>query len=74
VSFALRWHGAKPALLWEVPVGASVRASCIDGSWTGNGGAGEALLAAIDPTRLLPLRTVSGSDPGVKVDDPGSFS
>jgi hypothetical protein len=74
VSFALRWHGAKPALLWEVPVGASVRASGIDGSWTGNGGAGEALLAAIDPTRLLPLRTASGSDPGVKVDDPGSFS
>jgi hypothetical protein len=74
VSFALRWHGAKPALLWEVPAGASVRASGIDGSWTGNGGAGEALLAAIDPTRLLPLRTVSGSDPGVKVDDPGSFS
>jgi len=73
VSFALRWHGARPALLWEIPVGAWVRASGIDGSWTGNGGAGEALLAAIDPTRLLPLRTASGSDPGVIVDDPGSF-
>ena len=74
VSFALRWHGARPALLWEVPVGASVRAPGLDGSWASSGGAGEALLAEIDPTRLLPLRTASGADPGVIVDEPGSFT
>jgi hypothetical protein len=74
VSFALRWHGAKPALLWDVPAGTSVRAPGLDESWTSGGGAGEALLAEIDPTRLLPLRTTSGSDPGVIVDEPGSFT
>jgi hypothetical protein len=74
VSFALRWHGAKPALLWEAPDGASVRAPALDGSWTARGASGEALLAEIDPTRLLPLRTATGTDLGVIVDEPGSFT
>jgi hypothetical protein len=74
VSFAVRWHGARPALLWDVPVGVEVAAPGLDPSWNGAGGAGEMLLAEIDPTRLLPLRTANGADPGVVVEEPGSFT
>jgi hypothetical protein len=74
VSFALRWHGAGPALLWDVPVGMRVRAPGLDQSWEAAGGAGEALLTEIDPTRLLPLNTATRSDPGIRVEEPGSFT
>jgi hypothetical protein len=74
VSFALRWHGARPALLWDVPLGMRVRAPSLDQSWEAAGGAGEALLTEVDATRLLPLNTATGSDPGVIVDEPGSFT
>jgi hypothetical protein len=78
VSFALRWHGVRPALLWDVPAGLRVRASSLDPAWEGVGSAGEALLTEIDPTRLLPLGTARGSgpgsEPGVIVEEPGSFT
>lgn len=74
VSFALRWHGARPALLWEVPASMRVSARGLDPSWEGSGGASEALLAEIDPTRLLPLRAAAVSDPGVAVEEPESFT
>jgi hypothetical protein len=53
VSAALRWHGHRPAVLWEIqPVlGAAgsvvpeVRTPSLDPSWRGEGWAGEALLA-----------------------------
>jgi hypothetical protein len=48
VSFALRWHGERPALLWSVDgaVGPlTVRAPAIDPSWSSTEPAGEALLA-----------------------------
>lgn len=77
VSFALRWHGTRPALLWDVPATLRVRAPMLDPAWEAIGNAGEALLAEIDPTRLLPLGDQSkpdpGSRPGVIVDEPGSF-
>jgi len=77
VSFALRWHGTRPALLWDVPVDLRVHAPVLDPAWKGVGNAGEALLAEIDPTRLLPLATSPASAPearpGVIVDEPGSF-
>ncbi len=44
VSFALRWHGERPALLWDAPTGLSVTASLLDPHWRTSGGAGEALL------------------------------
>ena len=44
VSFALRWHGARPALLWDGPAGTALR--CRSTRMVGGGGAGEALLAA----------------------------
>jgi hypothetical protein len=55
VSAALRWHGRRPAVLWEVDpvlgaVGSAVpevRAPSLDPSWRGEGWAGEALLAQL---------------------------
>ena len=75
LSFALRWHGARPALLWDAPPGLRVMAPSLDAAWAGGSGAGEALLAEIDATRLLPLQTAPPDlgDIGVVVDDPGSF-
>jgi hypothetical protein len=46
VSFALRWHGARPALLWDVPPGSLVRAPVLDSGWSSRDAAGEALLTA----------------------------
>ncbi|MEY2474177.1 MAG: hypothetical protein QOK28_3506 [Actinomycetota bacterium] len=50
VSFALRWHGEKPALLWEAPPARrrrariTLRASALDPDWSTTDQAGEALL------------------------------
>ena len=45
-SYALRWHGARPALLWEAPPGVRLRAPGLDPTWASDDRAGEALLAA----------------------------
>jgi hypothetical protein len=47
VSFAVRWHGTRPALLWEVPAGTPVRAPGLDPAWSSNEPAGETLLAGV---------------------------
>jgi hypothetical protein len=46
VSFAVRWHGERPALLWEAPHNVELRAPALDPSWSARGGSGDALLAA----------------------------
>ncbi len=46
VSFALRWHGDHPALLWEAPRHVTLRASALDPAWTTTDQEGEALLGA----------------------------
>ena len=50
LSFSLRWHGSRPALLWDVeePTGVALelRCSAIDPMWRGEGSKGEALLQA----------------------------
>jgi hypothetical protein len=46
VSFAIRWHGERPALLWESTHAGVVRCPGLDPSWRGTGMKGEALLAA----------------------------
>lgn len=51
VSFAVRWHGERPALLWEAPEGIRLTASRLDPLWEASGGSGEALLGAPDLTR-----------------------
>ena len=34
VSYSVRWHGDRPALLWEVPPGVPLRAPGLDPGWT----------------------------------------
>ena len=50
LSYALRWHGERPALLWEVvtpegdDVPVTLRAPALDPTWAAEGARGEALL------------------------------
>ncbi|MDQ1521977.1 MAG: hypothetical protein QOI55_3050 [Actinomycetota bacterium] len=46
VSFAVRWHGERPALLWDAPEGVVLRTPVLDPTWSAKGGSGDALLAA----------------------------
>jgi hypothetical protein len=46
VSYAVRWHGERPALLWECDrAGVTLRAPGLDPTWSTRQQAGEALLA-----------------------------
>ncbi|MDZ4826115.1 MAG: hypothetical protein SGJ13_06565 [Actinomycetota bacterium] len=45
LSYAVRWHGARPALLWDAPAGIELRTPVLDPAWSAPGGAGETLLA-----------------------------
>ena len=71
-SFAVRWHGARPALLWDAPKGFTVRAPALDPLWSSTEPVGETLLAE-PPTGLLALgdREVRT---GTAVDAPEQFS
>ncbi|MGD9754698.1 MAG: hypothetical protein AB7W59_27220 [Acidimicrobiia bacterium] len=76
LSFALRWHGERPALLWQVderPGASSVRLRCpaIDPAFSSSERRGEALLAApaTRPDATRPHDTADGLQPP----DPGSF-
>jgi hypothetical protein len=44
VSYSVRWHGDRPALLWEVPDGVRVTAPGLDPTWSSSEPRGEALL------------------------------
>ncbi len=48
LSAAVRWHGARPALLWEVDGTNDITLTCLslDATWSANGRRGDALLAA----------------------------
>jgi hypothetical protein len=48
LSYAVRWHGERPALLWEVngPPGLRLTGGGADPSWSTTEASGEALLAA----------------------------
>jgi hypothetical protein len=50
LSFAVRWHGPRPALLWELESHAPVvlRAPGLDPSWSSSERRGEVLLASFD--------------------------
>jgi hypothetical protein len=52
LSFALRWHGERPALLWQFDgdgMPPRLTAGGLDPAWSGAGRRGEALLAPIPP-------------------------
>ncbi len=77
VSFALRWHGTRPAVLWEVLAaeGADLdrppvlRAPAIDPSWSAEGWQGEALLGEVPPPEsVVSLRGAVG---GASLPAPG---
>jgi hypothetical protein len=46
LSYAVRWHGPNPALLWEGPDGVTLRAPGLDPTWSTDASAGETLLVA----------------------------
>jgi len=72
LSFAVRWHGVRPALLWDAPEGVELRVPALDPGWSTADRAGETLLA--EPPRLL-LSLAAGDPPrGETVDAPGQFS
>ena len=51
VSCSVRWHGDRPALLWDVPAGVEVRAPGLDPAWSSREPAGETLLGRRPPSR-----------------------
>jgi len=70
VSFAIRWHGERPAVLWEVIPGPGVdpsglgpkfTAPGLDTAWSAQGWTGDALLAPIGPVVLTEASQASGS-------------
>jgi hypothetical protein len=71
-SFALRWHGARPAVLWDVPPGTTVRAPALDPAWSSDDPVGETLLAE-PPTSLLAMGE-RAAVAGTNVDAPEQFS
>jgi hypothetical protein len=72
LSFAVRWHGARPALLWDAPAGVELRVPSLDPAWTSKEPAGETLLAE-PPVALLPMGTQERTV-GEPVDAPGQFT
>jgi hypothetical protein len=70
-SFALRWHGARPALLWDAPPDCRVTTPRLDATWSSREQTGETLLA--EPTGALLAMGTRATD-GAAVDAPESFS
>jgi len=50
VSFAVRWHGDRPALLWECEAPVILRAPSLDATWHSSDQRGEALLSGVSAT------------------------
>jgi hypothetical protein len=53
VSYAIRWHGDRPALLWDSPGGVTLRAPALDPEWSTTDPSGEALFTSgsVEPER-----------------------
>jgi hypothetical protein len=51
VSCSVRWHGDRPALLWEGPDDTTFTAPGLDPGWSSSEARGEALLASFTPRR-----------------------
>jgi hypothetical protein len=70
-AFALRWHGERPAVLWEIesagpPAGPPpvLTAPALDPSWRATGWVGEALLSPVAaPADLVPATSTGGGSP-----------
>ena len=79
-SFALRWHGERPALLWEVEppedhsgdeTAPTWRAPQLDPDWVGRGWSGETLLARVEPPAGVEptLLTADHMQSGQRIED-----
>jgi hypothetical protein len=88
VSYAVRWHGDRVALLWEVDphpgvAGVRLTAPGLDPSWSTADARGEALLGPVPPPPApppgpdgghAPPATVAAADPAPPPADGGSFA
>jgi hypothetical protein len=48
VSYSVRWHGDRAALLWELPPGAHAQVPALDPNWSTGAARGETLLAPVE--------------------------
>jgi hypothetical protein len=71
VSFAVRWHGERPALLWDAPAGVRLRAPVLDPEWSARGGQGETLLRAWPTAAPTSPATADEQEPAIA--EGGSF-
>jgi hypothetical protein len=71
-SFAIRWHGARPALLWDVAAGYTVRVPALDPAWSSADASGETLLAE-PPSQLLAMGERAAMS-GSQIDAPEQFT
>ncbi|MCB0994704.1 MAG: hypothetical protein KDB21_06420 [Acidimicrobiales bacterium] len=70
LSWAVRWHGERPALLWELdtggrpdpPGGVALRIPALDPTWSDRRPRGEALLGAVADARLEPAPLRRGDE------------
>jgi hypothetical protein len=72
ISFAVRWHVSRPALLWDAPAGVELRVPALDPAWSSTVAAGEVLLA--EPPKPLLAMGARDRSAGTPVSAPGQFS
>jgi hypothetical protein len=73
VSFAVRWHGARPALLWQAGTAVPLTCPRLDPSWSTDEPRGEALLAPVGlPGVVQPL--AGQQTPAAGADEGGTFA
>jgi hypothetical protein len=72
ISFALRWHGSRPAVLWDAPDGVELRAPALDPAFASTVAEGETLLA--EPPKPLLAMGAGDRSAGTAVPAPGQFS
>ena len=72
ISFAVRWHGPRPALLWDAPPGVQLCAPALDPAWVSTVAVGETLLA--EPPKALLAMGAGDRSAGTPMTAPGQFS
>ncbi len=71
LSYAVRWHGARPALLWELEPragatsGVTLRIPGLDPGWSTRELRGDALLAEVEPPEGFDVVTVVAEHPDI---------
>lgn len=72
ISYAIRWHGTRPALLWELephgPAPVLLRVPGLDPDWSSHEPKGEALLGEVEPPAGLDRVSLVVEHPEVPVE------